>query len=204
MNREVVVIQTGAANLASVCAALRRLDAAVVVSADPDRVTDAGAVVLPGVGAFGPAMRLLRQTRLNEVLRDRLDRNAPLLAICLGLQLLARESEESPGESGLGWLDVTVGRFRTTHRVPQMGWNDVTPDSGCALLGAGQAYFANSFRLPALPEGIFGAWSDYGGRFAAGLERDRLLACQFHPELSGSWGADLLRRWLVRAEVLPC
>ncbi len=84
-------------------------------------------------------------------------------------------------------------------RVPQLGWNHVAPQAGCSLLREGYAYFANSFRLAAPPAGFAAAISHHGGPFVAAFERGPVLACQFHPELSGAWGIDLLRRWVAAA-----
>ena len=80
--------------------------------------------------------------------------------------------------------------------MPQLGWNRVVPKEGCTFLNEGYAYFANSYRLTSIPEGWSGATSDHGGDFVAAIERGTILACQFHPELSGAWGAELVDRWL--------
>ncbi len=206
MKNDVLVIRTGAANLASVAAALRRAGARAIVSDDPSRVASAPAVVLPGVGAFGPAMERLRASRVDVAVAARVRRGRPTLAICLGLQLLTLGSEEAEGVGGVGVLQTEVARFPDGVRVPQMGWNDVTPDASCALLRSGAAYFANSLRVTRPPKGWSAAWGSHGGRFVAALERGAVLACQFHPELSGAWGADLISRWLVaaRGEVATC
>ena len=193
---EVVIVRTGTANLASVRAGLGRAGAATVISDDPERVAAAERVVLPGVGAFAAAMGVLREDRMVPALVERIAGNRPTLAICLGLQLLGTGSEESPGVAGLGIAPLVAERFPEGVRVPQLGWNRVIPSSGARLLEGGWAYFANSYRWTATPQGWEGAFSDHGGPFVAAVERGRVLACQFHPELSGSWGQRLLRRWL--------
>lgn len=198
----VTIIRTGVANTASVIAAFRRLGATVQLSNDPGEIAEASHVVLPGVGAFGPGMTELEGRGLISVLRQRIEAAKPLLAVCLGLQLLAESSDESPGARGLGILPVHVGRFRSAPRVPQMGWNEVRPAAGgCELLQPGYAYYANSFRIDEPPPGWNVAWTDYGGEFVGAIERGPVLGCQFHPELSGSWGASLLGRWLSRGDV---
>jgi glutamine amidotransferase len=153
-------------------------------------------VVLPGVGAFGAAMELLSRDGLTEALIDRLRAGRPTLAICLGLQLLCQGSDESPGVPGLGVVPGRATRLPNHVRVPQMGWNMVEPAPGCRLLRPGYAYFANSFRLATQPPQWEAAWTDHGGPFVAAMERGALLACQFHPELSGAWGLELIGRWL--------
>lgn len=195
----VQVVRTGVANIASVLAGLRRLGAEPALTEDPQTVATATAVVLPGVGAFGAGMERLRAAELVGVLRERVAAGQPTLAVCLGLQLLCEQSEESPGVEGLGALPATVRRFPSTVRVPQLGWNEVVPQAEGGLLERGFAYFANSYRLDRAPAGWAWARSEHGGPFVAALERGAVLACQFHPELSGPWGAALLGRWLARA-----
>ena len=197
---EVVVVPTGTANLASVRAALERAGAAPRLASGADDVLGAARLVLPGVGSFGAARASLEAQELAAALRARAADGRPLLAICLGLQLLAEASDESPGVAGLALFPGRVTRFAAEGiRVPQLGWNAVEPDACCRLLARGHAYFANSYRLEAAPEGWHAAWSDHGGRFVAALERGSALACQFHPELSGAWGQALVARWLEAA-----
>jgi imidazole glycerol-phosphate synthase subunit HisH len=199
-SRQVVIVRTGVANIASVMAALGRLGAGAKLSEDPAELRDCEALVLPGVGAFAPAMEQLHARGIAGALADRVQQGRPTLAICLGLQLLCASSDESPGVAGLGVIDAGVERFPDEVRVPQLGWNQVYPDPGCRLITPGHAYFANSYRLAATPPGWLAGVCDYGGRFVAALERGRILACQFHPELSGDWGLALIDRWLTVPE----
>jgi glutamine amidotransferase len=200
VSREVLIVQTGVANIASVRASFERLGAHVTLTRDPDLVARAPHVMLPGVGAFGAGMAALGGPRegLGAALVERFERDRPTMAICLGLQLLARTSDETPGVTGLGVFgDVHVGRFdEAAVKVPQLGWNRVEVAPGAELLRDGYAYFANSYRLQNAPDDWTAAWSDHGGRFVAALERGPHLACQFHPELSGPWGQALIGRWL--------
>jgi imidazole glycerol phosphate synthase glutamine amidotransferase subunit len=194
--REVVVVRTGTANLASVLAAFRRLGTRPRLSEEPCDVESGELVVLPGVGTLAAAMDRLGARGLVEPLVERLLAGRATMAICLGLQLLCRESEESPDRPGLGVVPAKIGRFSSAVRVPQFGWNKVEPESGCRFVEPGYAYFANSFRLAEPVAGWKAATADHGGPFVAALEKDRILACQFHPELSGKWGLDLIDRWL--------
>ena len=199
---DVVIVPTGTANLASVAAGLQRAGAASRVSRDPDEVAAATRVVLPGVGAFGAAMAELKAAGLTETLRERVAAGRPTLAICVGLQVLCTASEESPGIEGLGCVPGEVQRFSSNGgrlRVPQLGWNRVEAGA-TSLVEPGYAYFANSYRVTAPPPGWQAATADYGGPFVAALERGAVLACQFHPELSGAWGLGLLRRWLAAGQ----
>lgn len=210
--RPVVVVRTGIANLASVLAGLKRSGLEPTVSSRPRDIESAERLVLPGVGAFGAAMASIVNSSLTEPLRDYALSNRPMLAICLGMQLLFERSEESPGVPGLAIAKGEATRFgpasrsaAPTLRVPQLGWNHVTPDPHCKLIEPGCAYFANSFRITEPPPGFATARTDYGGRFISAIERGNLVACQFHPELSGTWGLALLKRWATStAEVNAC
>ncbi len=190
------VVRTGVANLASVLAALERAGAVPVLAADADAIRAADRLVLPGVGAFGAAMGELRRLDIVQALQERIRAGRPTLTVCLGLQLLAASSEESPGEAGLGLVSAAVTRFQGDVRVPQMGWNAVEPEPGAQWVRPGHAWFANTFKLDRIPAGWTGATADHGGPFVAAIERGDVLACQFHPELSGAWGAELLGRWV--------
>ena len=195
MSRQVVVLPTGTANLASVLAAFARLDAQARIATEPAMVLDAERLVLPGVGTFGATMAGLRAAGLDIAIAERTRRGAALFAMCVGLQVLFQESEESPGSTGLSVLSGRVGGFPETVRVPQFGWNRIEPEPGCRYLEAGYAYFANSFRVLQAP-GCKVARAEHGDSFVAALERGPLVACQFHPELSGAFGHDLMARWL--------
>lgn len=197
---EVVVVQTGTANLASILTGLTRAGTRPVVSNDPGMVEDAARVVLPGVGTLSAAMERLARDGLIESLRRRITRGRATLAVCLGLQMLCEGSEENDDLGGLGAVRGWVTRFGNGVRVPQLGWNRITPDDDCRLLGPGFAYFANSYRLERAPDGWVAATADYGGRFVAAMERGAILACQFHPELSGEFGLGLIERWLKAGE----
>jgi glutamine amidotransferase len=194
VSEPVVVLPTGTANLASVLAAFARLGAKARIAREAAEIEDAERVVLPGVGTFGATMAGLRKAGLDAAIAERARYGAPILAMCVGLQVLFEASDESPGE-GLGVLSGKVGRFPETVRVPQFGWNRIEPEPGCRYLEPGHAYFANSFRVLAAP-GCKVARAEHGESFVAAIERGPLLACQFHPELSGAFGHRLIARWL--------
>jgi glutamine amidotransferase len=195
VSRTVVVLPTGTANLASVLAAFARLGARAEIARERAQVEGAERLVLPGVGTFGATIAGLRAAGLDAAIAERARGGAPILAMCVGLQVLFEASDESPGSEGLGVLAGKVGRFPETVRVPQFGWNRIEPEPGCRYLERGFAYFANSFRTLAAP-GCKVAHAEHGDRFVAAIERGPLLACQFHPELSGAFGHRLIGRWL--------
>ena len=194
---DVTIVDSGVANLASIAGAFRRLNAGVVVSADPAIVRAAARIVLPGVGAFGAGMAALRSRGLETVIGDHVSRGTPLLGICLGMQMLCEASDETPGVAGLGLIAARCRRLPPHVRIPHLGWNSVTPEPDARLLTPGLAAFANSYAVPEGPTGWTTAWTTHGVPFVAALERESTLACQFHPELSGGYGAALLERWLT-------
>ncbi len=200
---EVIIARTGTANTASVVAAFERLGAAPRLSDDPLDIARADRVVLPGVGAFGAAMRSLSERRLADPLRARIRAGARTLGICLGLQVLFDESDETPGCAGLGIVPGRITKFPPSIRVPQFGWNQVRILRASGTVRSGHAYYANSYRAASAPDGWRVSTTDYGGPFVAAMEREGVVACQFHPELSGRWGLDLLARWLNREAGAP-
>jgi len=185
----VAIADSGVANLASVRSAFRALGMESTVTSDPGLFEMADFGVVPGVGAFGAGMAALRSRNLDQAI--------VLLAVCLGMQMLGSSSEEDPGVSGLDVIGEPFERLPRETRTPHLGWNQVKVDNFGGLLASGDAAFANTFCLTRLPDGWLGAWTDYGARFVSALERGRLLATQFHPELSGRYGLDLLRRWVA-------
>lgn len=189
---------TGVANLASIMAAFRRAGAEPYLAADADDLAGAAFAVVPGVGSFGSAMTALRESGMEGAVKDRASRKAPTMGVCAGMQLFFEASEESPGVVGMGIEKGELRRFSPSLPVPQLGWNRVKKpaSAGSGLVQDGWAYFANSYRLTSLPTDLAGSWAEYGDRFVAAAERQGLLLCQFHPELSGPWGQSLIERWL--------
>lgn len=192
------IINTGVANIRSLQAAFDRIGQPWNLTEDPALIRDATHVVLPGVGAYAAAATAIDALDLRATIVDRLnDPDKSTLCICLGMQLLGSSSEESPGVEGLGIIEEPITRFSDGVQVPQLGWNNVVPDPSCTqtVYPAGEAYFANSFRLLDPPEGWNFATTDYDGQFVSSIWRGKTLACQFHPELSGEWGQQLLENW---------
>jgi len=195
MRPDLAIVPTGTANLASVMAAFSRLGARPEVVLTPAQAERVRRIVLPGVGSFGAAMAELDRNGLRRVLNERIEDGRATLAVCVGMQLLSTRSDESQDAVGLGSVAEDVTRFPDTVRVPQLGWNQVVAGPDSRFVDDGWAYFANSYRLATVPDGWAAAMTDHGGQFVAAMERGEVLACQFHPELSGRWGSDLLRRW---------
>lgn len=194
----VAVLDYGIGNLRSAQKALTHVGADAVLTADPEVVARAAAVVLPGVGAFGRCRAALAETGLDDVALDAVASGRPFLGICVGMQLLYDSSEESPGVSGLGVLSGQVRRLADGVKRPQMQWNRLDPATESPLLdGLGEhpwVYFVHSFAPE--PTGDVIATCDYGGQVTAAVQREMVMATQFHPEKSGVVGLALLANFV--------
>ncbi len=192
------LIDYGAGNTRSVGNALDRLGAAWMLTADLDELASADRVILPGVGAAASAMAALRERGLVDWLRAT---RQPLLGVCLGLQLLYEHSEES-NTACLGLLPGTVRRFPDAGvPVPHMGWNTLRLTAPTAFLDetmdGAHAYFVHTYAAPVGPETR--ATCHYADlTFSAVIERDNIVATQFHPEKSAGVGATILQNFLTR------
>ena len=194
--KTVLLIETGIANIASVKAAFERENVGVIQSNDPQAISEAPYVVLPGVGGFGPGVEALNRFDISTVLKKRVSKNLPTLAICLGMQLLFDSSQESPGVTGLGIFPGDVSLLPTTLPLPHLSWQRVQAEQGFEKSSCGWAYFAHSYGVLKAPIGCEVLMSEYGQPFVAAFRREKLLACQFHPELSGEFGKTILREFL--------
>ena len=197
----IAIADYGMGNRRSVEKALAHVGAESVITSD---VRDASAIILPGVGAFPEAMRHLERSGLGEQLIERAAAGVPLLGICLGMQLLFESSTEHEGARGLGILPGTVTRLESP-RLPHIGWNLVTFARPSALTeGLGEAaafYHVHSFACrPSDASDIVGT-SEYGERFVSVVERDNVMASQFHPEKSSTDGLQMLKNFAALAAV---
>jgi glutamine amidotransferase len=195
--RWLAVVDYGIGNLRSAEKALQRVGAPARLVSDPGEVLLASGVVLPGVGAFGPCAKALRQTGMEAAVRDALAREVPFLGICVGMQLLYEGSEEDTEARGLGVLEGVVRLLPGRVKRPQMQWNVLRPVPGApsslmASLGEEPwVYFVHSYAPEMSPDAV--ATCDYGGEVVAMAERGPVFGTQFHPEKSGSRGLAFLR-----------
>ncbi|MDA0184274.1 imidazole glycerol phosphate synthase subunit HisH [Solirubrobacter phytolaccae] len=197
----IAIADYGMGNRRSVEKALAHVGAASVITSD---VRDASAIILPGVGAFPEAMRSIERTGLGEQLIERAAAGVPLLGICLGMQLLFESSTEHEGAAGLGILPGTVTRLESP-RLPHIGWNLVRFGRESALTeGLGDAaafYHVHSFACRPADDGDVVGVSEYGERFVSVVERDNVMAAQFHPEKSSIDGLKMLKNFAALAAV---
>ncbi len=203
MSEKIALIDYGAGNLQSVKNALAAAGAPqITVTSDPDVVTKADRIVLPGVGAFAHCIGALSAINgMVEALEAAVlnGRNVPFLGICVGMQLLADRGVEHGSTGGLGWVKGEVRAIAPANaaiKVPHMGWNDVTPTGAAGLIEAGEAYFLHGYQFQAEDPADVLATTDHGGLITAAVGRDTIIGVQFHPEKSQRYGLAFLSRFL--------
>lgn len=197
----IAIIDYDAGNLKSVEKAFAHIGAECVITRDKETILKADKVVLPGVGSFGDAMEKLEKYDLIEVINQVVEKKTPFLGICLGLQLLFEESDETPGVKGLSILKGKIKRIPKVDdlKVPHMGWNSLKL-SGDGKLFKGIAdgeyvYFVHSYYLEAEDESIVKASTEYCTHIHASVEQGNVFACQYHPEKSSDAGLLMLKNF---------
>jgi len=197
----IAIIDYDAGNLRSVEKALAFLGESSVITRDASAILTADKVILPGVGSFGDAMRRLEEYGLVDVIHRTVKQGTPFLGICLGLQLLFEDSEESPGVKGLGLLPGHILRIPegVGYKIPHIGWNSLKLRPGARLFRGVEegdhVYFVHSYYLKAEQEEVVAAVTEYGTEIHAAVEKENVSGCQFHPEKSGRVGLQILRNF---------
>jgi imidazole glycerol phosphate synthase glutamine amidotransferase subunit len=192
------VIDAAGGNVGSLCRALERLGVEYRRVNASNRQLGDRPIILPGVGAFGAVMANLEDSKLVGPIKEAVAGGVQFLGICVGLQVLFDDSEESPGVAGLSILPGKIVRF-TQGKIPQIGWNSV--ESTSPDWPSGFVYFVNSyFAQPTQPDAVLFK-SEYFQTFCAAVQKDNITAFQFHPEKSGEYGMTLLKRWLINAGI---
>lgn len=200
----ITIVDTGLCNIGSVANMLRKIGVRPTIATEPSAVSTARALILPGIGHFDAGMRNLESRGLAAALSDRvMGAGVPVLGICLGMQMLARRSEEGT-LPGLGWLAADVKRFRFPEGVqlpvPHMGWSEVEPVEPEMFRGhepgRTRFYFVHSYHVVPDDDSLVAAWATYGTRFVAAVRRGHIWGAQFHPEKSHRHGMNVLRNYV--------
>ena len=197
----IAIVDYGAGNLTSVKKALDWLGETAIITTEPEQVSSADKLIVPGVGHFA-ATATLHATGLREAIETAISREIPVLGICLGMQWMFAASTEAPDLAGLGIFAGECTHFPADVKAPHVGWNEL------ALMGRSRllrdisqkafVYFTHSYRVPVVRQTV--ATCEYGGLFSAVVEQERVFGVQFHPEKSGPVGKKLLANFCE----LPC
>ncbi len=197
----IAIIDYGAGNLQSVKKALDFIGAENIITDDPQVIMSADKVLLPGVGSFGDAMNSMREKNLVETVKQYALSGKPFLGICLGLQLLFEESEESPGVKGLGIFKGKIKKFSSDMglKIPHIGWNSLEIKQKDGIFKNipenSYVYFVHSYYLHAEDENDIATVTNYGIDFHSAVGKNNIFATQFHPEKSGDVGLQILRNF---------
>jgi imidazole glycerol-phosphate synthase subunit HisH len=205
MNRKIILIDAGTGNLRSVQKALEAVGASVERTDDPQKVLDAKKIVLPGVGAFGDFMAGMRAKGLDSAVKQVVERNMPMLGICVGMQAMFEVGEEMGEHEGLGLLKGTVLKFPESLlvKIPHTGWNQIRAKKGVLLFDnvedGAYVYFNHSYYCRADDRADVIAEVDYGIRYTCAVRRGNVFGVQFHPEKSQTVGLQILRNFVEAA-----
>ena len=198
----IAIIDYGVGNLFSVEKALQAAGAETRVTGSAEDVQGADKLVLPGVGAFGDCMQEFTRSGLAPVLKERVAAGVPLLGICVGLQILFEDSEESPGVPGLGLIKGHVRRIMAPGlKIPHMGWNAIEPSGEPSYLFKNMelpdyVYFVHSYHAVPDEREVISSVTHYGTELTASVRQGNIQATQFHPEKSGDVGLAILRNFV--------
>ena len=194
----IAIVDYGMGNLFSIYNALVHVKGDPRIIGEPEGLAGADGIVVPGVGAFGRCMDQL--TRFEGALAQALKEGTPMLGICIGLQVLFEESEESPGARGLGWVKGRVVRLPEGVMIPQMGWNSLSIKRPVEILDGisdgDMFYFVHSYYGRPEDRSVIVATTEHGIEVTAALARGNLFATQFHPEKSGAKGLKILENFV--------
>ncbi len=199
------IVDYGVGNLASIRNILKKIGTESVISADPETISKAEKLILPGVGAFDTCAQKLQDSGLKELLNKKvLEEKTPILGVCVGMQLLTEGSEEGD-LPGLGWIRGRIVKFKNAdlpagYKIPHMGWTDVVLNKPSGLFKdmyeEPRFYFVHSYYPQLQDEKDVMLYADYGYRFVAGMEHENIMGVQFHPEKSHKFGMKLLQNFV--------
>jgi glutamine amidotransferase len=197
----IVIVDYGTGNLRSIQKSIKRYYSEVIITKDFAQIEKAGAIILPGVGAFGDAIKELKENGLLDILIERINQ-IPTMGICLGMQLLFSQSQESRGVQGLKIIPGKVHRIKKTKsnavKIPHTGWNRLIPTSKPYFLG--YAYFNHSYYCCPTDKNLIISHIDHGISMPAIILKDHILGVQFHPEKSKKVGEEIFQYFISLME----
>ena len=196
----IAIVDYGVGNLFSLISSFNKIGADIVVTADPQVISDADGIILPGVGAFEDAARKLRDSGLDKVIVEQAQKGKKLMGICLGMQMLFQQSYEYGCHEGLGLLKGNIVPMKDSIpadlKIPHIGWNALhfTKESNLFKYISNNdcVYFVHSYYATDCDDSII-ATAEYGKELTAAVQKDNVMGCQFHPEKSGEVGLNILR-----------
>ena len=201
---KVTIIDYGMCNLRSVQKKLLRIGAEVEITSDPLQIYEAEKLILPGVGHFANGVKNLKESGLWDAINEKvLTRKTPILGICLGMQLMAKHSEEGDVE-GFGWFDADVVKFQVKdklrYKIPHMGWNSTVLHKNSELMAGlseeAMYYFVHAYHIVCKNKADVLCSSEYEYSFTSAVERDAIFGLQFHPEKSHDWGEQIFQNFI--------
>lgn len=193
----IAIMDYGTGNLKSIRNGFLKVGVDATITRDPYKIENADALILPGVGAFGRAMKHLEDYK--DLIHDYINSGKPFLGVCLGLQLLFTKSQEDEGIKGLDVFKGEVLRLPEGLKIPHMGWNNLKIVNKCPIFketGNDYVYFVHSYYVKPEDESIIAATTDYGIDVTAAICKDNVFATQFHPEKSGEVGLNILKNFV--------
>lgn len=195
----IAIVDYGVGNLKSLQNALIFLQYQNKIAARAEEIATADKLILPGVGAFGYAMKKIEQRALHQALKEKFNAGTPILGICLGMQLLLSSSEENGRFKGLGFIPGKVCRLEGEYKIPHMGWNEIVPTRESPLTAglpdSKFGYFVHSYVCMPANQTATVATTDYGGEFTSMVAQENVFGTQFHPEKSQELGLQILKNF---------
>lgn len=191
-----IITDYKAGNVKSISNMLDTFGIEYKISSDKDEILSADAIIFPGQGHFGQAMKKLEESNLKDTIIEAATiKKIKFLGICLGLQILFEESEEAPNTKGLSIFKGKVKRFKSG-KIPQIGWNNILATQNNDFLNDDFFYFVNSYYVEPEDKSIISSYCEYGIKFCASVQKDNITAVQFHPEKSAEAGKKFFEKWL--------
>ncbi|APC40464.1 imidazole glycerol phosphate synthase subunit HisH [Clostridium estertheticum] len=195
----IAIVDYGVGNLNSVQNALKSLNILSIISSNAEEISKCRSIIVPGVGAFPDAMKNMKETGIDEVIKQAAKEGKPILGICLGMQLFFDESCEVEKCQGLGLLKGNIIKLEGSIKIPHMGWNSLSFENNSPLLRGIEenqyVYFVHSYYAVNCEEGIVNAYSIYEKKIPAIVSKGNIFGMQFHPEKSGDFGMKLLKNF---------